>query len=104
VCDRKEKNVFFSFVVARTLEEPLPCIPSANDGCNDKNEEHLDNSNSLSNIGIKMNDISLIPSLLFHFFQENLTLVSSQYIFVFVSNYFSKFSLGFFLYIQTKLF
>jgi hypothetical protein len=63
--------------VATTFEEPLLSIPSADDGCNDKNKEHSNDSNSLSNIGIEMNDISLIISLLSHLPQKSLTLVSS---------------------------
>jgi hypothetical protein len=81
---KKKKLFSFSFAIIATLEGPLLSIPSIDDGCNDKNKEHLDDSNSLSNIGTKMNDISLIPSLLFCFHQEFLTLVSSQCISLFV--------------------
>jgi hypothetical protein len=81
---KKKKLLSFSFVIATTLNEPLLSIPSINDGYNDKNEECSNDSNSLSNVGIKMNDISVIPSLLFHLHQESFTLVSSQCISIFV--------------------
>ncbi len=78
--------------MATTFEEPFMSIPFADDGCNDENEEHLDDSNTLSNVGTEMNDISLILSLLSHLLQESFTLVSSKYIsiFVYVSDFFKN--------------
>jgi len=57
-------------------------IPYIDDGYNHKNEEHLDDFNSLSNIGTKMNDIFVIPSLLSHLHQESFTLVSAMHFYI----------------------
>jgi hypothetical protein len=103
VCDGKEKAVLsLSFAAAAAaLEEPLLSIPPADDGCDDQDEERSEGSNSLSNAGTEMNDISLIPSLLSRLPQESLTLLYSQRISVSVSGCLPRFSLGFFRYIHS---
>jgi hypothetical protein len=106
VCDGKEKAVLspsFAAAAAAGLEEPLLSIPPADDGCDDQDEERSDGSNSLSNAGTEMNDISLIPSLLSRLPQESLTLLYSQRISVSVSlcGCLPRFSLGFIRYIHS---
>ncbi len=81
---KKKKLLSFSFAIATTLDEPLLSIPFINDGYNDKNKDCSNDSNNLSNVCIKMNDIFLITSLLFRLHQESFTLVSSQCISIFV--------------------
>jgi hypothetical protein len=105
VCDGKEKAALsLSFAAAAAaVEEPLLSIPPADDGCDDQDEECSDGSNSLSNAGTEMNDISLIPSLLSRLPQESLTLLYSPRISVSVSlcGCSPRFSLGFFRYIHS---
>jgi hypothetical protein len=105
VCDGKEKAALsLSFAAAAAaLEEPLLSIPPADDGCDDQDEERSDGSNSLSNAGTEMNDISLIPFLFSRLPQEFLTLLYSQRISVSVSlcGCLPRFSLGFFRYIHS---
>lgn len=105
MCDGKEKTALsLSFAAAAAaLEEPLLSIPPADDGCDDQDEECSDGSNSLSNAGTEMNDISLIPSLLSRLPQESLTLLYSPRISVSVSlcGCLPRFSLGFFRYIHS---
>jgi hypothetical protein len=105
VCDGKEKAALsLSFAAAAAaLEEPLLSIPPADDGCDDQDEECSDGSNSLSNAGTEMNDISLIPSLLSRLPQESLTLLYLPRISVSVSlcSCSPRFSLGFFRYIHS---
>lgn len=84
MCDGKEKAAL-SLSFAAALEEPLLSIPPADDGCDDQDEERSEGSNSLSNAGTEMNDISLIPSLFSRLPQESLTLLYSQRISVSVS-------------------
>jgi hypothetical protein len=78
VCDGKEKAALSLSFAAAALEEPLLSIPPADDGCDDQDEERSEGSNSLSNAGTEMNDISLNPSLLSRLPQESLTLLYSQ--------------------------
>jgi hypothetical protein len=92
MCEKKEITI--------TFEEPLLSIPSIDDGCNDENKEHSDDSYSLSNVGTKMNDIFLIPSFFFHFHKKFSPLCPrNAFLSLFVFDYFSRLFLGFFHYI-----